>query len=220
MDLAVLCPSCRPGLPTAKSRRPRRASCRARARGRGLGRRAGRALPRSGEWPPAPSCCRPALPASVIVSAGPATQPTRQPILAVLRRQRGNEVVSALMRRSCSRRSASKAGRPTRGTFTGRAGKSSLPGPSWLREFEGRGRCDHVRIKPARHGSTARWRDPTASTPRVLPAPRRPSHRRRQPLLREPARVGDYYNYHRPHGALGGQTPYERLRQKAQDPLS
>ena len=30
----------------------------------------------------------------------------------------------------------------------------------------------------------------------------------------------DYYNYDRPHGALGGQTPYERLRQKAQDPLS
>jgi transposase InsO family protein len=30
----------------------------------------------------------------------------------------------------------------------------------------------------------------------------------------------DYYNYHRPHGALGGQTLYERLRQKAQDPLS
>jgi transposase InsO family protein len=26
----------------------------------------------------------------------------------------------------------------------------------------------------------------------------------------------DYYNYHRPHGALGGQTPYERLRQKTQ----
>jgi transposase InsO family protein len=24
----------------------------------------------------------------------------------------------------------------------------------------------------------------------------------------------DYYNYHRPHGALSGQTPYERLRQK------
>jgi hypothetical protein len=31
---------------------------------------------------------------------------------------------------------------------------------------------------------------------------------------------GDYYNYHRPHSALGGQTPYERLRQKAQGPLS
>ena len=30
----------------------------------------------------------------------------------------------------------------------------------------------------------------------------------------------DYYNYHRPHGALGGQTPYERLRQKTADPLS
>jgi transposase InsO family protein len=30
----------------------------------------------------------------------------------------------------------------------------------------------------------------------------------------------DYDNYHRPHGALGGQAPYERLRQKAADPLS
>ncbi len=30
----------------------------------------------------------------------------------------------------------------------------------------------------------------------------------------------DYYNYDRPHGALDGQTPYERLRQKAADPLS
>ncbi len=30
----------------------------------------------------------------------------------------------------------------------------------------------------------------------------------------------DHYNYHRPHGALGGQTPYERLRQKVDDPLS
>ncbi|GAA3795215.1 hypothetical protein GCM10022380_10260 [Amycolatopsis tucumanensis] len=26
----------------------------------------------------------------------------------------------------------------------------------------------------------------------------------------------DYYNYHRPHAGLGGQTPYERLRQKSQ----
>lgn len=30
----------------------------------------------------------------------------------------------------------------------------------------------------------------------------------------------DHYNYDRPHGALGGQTPYERLKQKAQAPLS
>lgn len=26
----------------------------------------------------------------------------------------------------------------------------------------------------------------------------------------------DYYNFHRPHGGLNGQTPYERLRQKTQ----
>jgi transposase InsO family protein len=30
----------------------------------------------------------------------------------------------------------------------------------------------------------------------------------------------DYYNYDRPHGALAGQTPYERLNQKTRDPLS
>ncbi|MEV6296833.1 integrase core domain-containing protein [Streptomyces sp. NPDC051896] len=24
----------------------------------------------------------------------------------------------------------------------------------------------------------------------------------------------DYYNHHRPHGGLGGQTPYERFKQK------
>ena len=30
----------------------------------------------------------------------------------------------------------------------------------------------------------------------------------------------DHYNYDRPHGALSGQTPYERLKQKARDPLS
>lgn len=28
----------------------------------------------------------------------------------------------------------------------------------------------------------------------------------------------DYYNYHRPHGGLNGQTPYERLRQITQTP--
>ena len=28
----------------------------------------------------------------------------------------------------------------------------------------------------------------------------------------------DFYNYHRPHRSLGGQTPYERLRQKTMPP--
>ena len=29
----------------------------------------------------------------------------------------------------------------------------------------------------------------------------------------------DFYNFHRPHGGLGGQTPHERLRQKTRAPL-
>jgi transposase InsO family protein len=29
----------------------------------------------------------------------------------------------------------------------------------------------------------------------------------------------DFYNYNRPHGGLGGQTPYERLRQRATSPV-
>ncbi len=29
----------------------------------------------------------------------------------------------------------------------------------------------------------------------------------------------DFYNFDRPHGALGGQTPYERLRQKTTRPV-
>jgi transposase InsO family protein len=28
----------------------------------------------------------------------------------------------------------------------------------------------------------------------------------------------DFYNYHRPHGSLGGRTPYERLLQKTTEP--
>lgn len=28
----------------------------------------------------------------------------------------------------------------------------------------------------------------------------------------------DFYNFHRPHGGLDGQTPYERLRQKTTTP--
>lgn len=30
----------------------------------------------------------------------------------------------------------------------------------------------------------------------------------------------DYCNYHQPHESISGQTPYERLRQRTQDPLS
>ena len=30
----------------------------------------------------------------------------------------------------------------------------------------------------------------------------------------------DYYNYHRPHGALDGQTPYERLISKTRAQVS
>ena len=29
----------------------------------------------------------------------------------------------------------------------------------------------------------------------------------------------DFYNYNRPHGGLGGQTPYERLKQKTESPV-
>ncbi len=29
----------------------------------------------------------------------------------------------------------------------------------------------------------------------------------------------DFYNFNRPHGGLDGQTPYERLRQRTQNPV-
>ncbi|MEW2423852.1 integrase core domain-containing protein [Streptomyces nigra] len=54
----------------------------------------------------------------------------------------------------------------------------------------------------------------------VLPAAGEPGHRRRQSLQQQLQEWEDSYNYHRPHGVLAGQTPCERLRQKAQDPLS
>ncbi|MFE0437324.1 integrase core domain-containing protein [Streptomyces nigra] len=53
----------------------------------------------------------------------------------------------------------------------------------------------------------------------VLPAAGEPGHRRRQSLQQQLQEWEDSYNYHRPHGVLAGQTPCERLRQKAQDPL-
>ncbi|MFF7186504.1 hypothetical protein ACFZAR_14905 [Streptomyces sp. NPDC008222] len=33
-------------------------------------------------------------------------------------------------------------------------------------------------------------------------------------VFNDKLREGDCYNYHRPHGGLGGRTPYERLKQK------
>ena len=74
---------------------------------------------------------------------------------------------------------------------------------------------------PARHGSTARWRDPTASTPKSSTDSSKAKSSTTPDLFSDKLQEWeDYYNYHRPHGALSGQTPYERLRQKAQDPLS
>ena len=40
-----------------------------------------------------------------------------------------------------------------------------------------------------------------------------PSGQRLNPYLQE---WEDFYNYHRPHGSLDGQTPYERLKQRTQ----
>jgi transposase len=55
----------------------------------------------------------------------------------------------------------------------------------------------------------------------VPPAPRRPGHRRRQHLQRQAPRMGGLLQLsNRPHGALAGSTPYERPKQKTQDPLS
>jgi hypothetical protein len=44
------------------------------------------------------------------------------------------------------------------------------------------------------------------------------------PTIRKPVATlrewEDYYNYHRPHGGLDGQTPYERLLQKTAQPVT
>ncbi|MEV6297248.1 hypothetical protein AB0M41_44295 [Streptomyces sp. NPDC051896] len=48
----------------------------------------------------------------------------------------------------------------------------------------------------------------------VLPAARRRHHRRRREVFNDKLREWeDYYNYHRRHRDLDGQTPYERLKQ-------
>ncbi|HEY1346661.1 MAG TPA: leucine zipper domain-containing protein [Streptosporangiaceae bacterium] len=79
----------------------------------------------------------------------------------------------------------------------------------WLRRYEA--------------GGLAGLKD-RSSAPRYSPRATRGEVAEKIVWLRKHYHFGpeweDYCNYHRPHGALGGQTPYERLRQKAQDPLS
>jgi transposase InsO family protein len=68
-------------------------------------------------------------------------------------------------------------------------------------------------------GSTAKWRDPTDSEEfyRLLEGQVIDDVNLFNEKLQE---WEEYYNYDRPHGALAGATPYERLKQKTQDPLS
>ena len=77
----------------------------------------------------------------------------------------------------------------------------------------------HVYIKPA-HPTTQR--QGRAITPHrrrgVLPNARRRRHRRHQLFNDKLQEWEDFYNFHRPHGGLDGQTPYERLRQKTTTP--
>jgi hypothetical protein len=49
-------------------------------------------------------------------------------------------------------------------------------------------------------------RGPAFSSAITRPAPRRPGHRQRHLFSEKLQEWEDYYNYHRPHGALGGQT--------------
>jgi hypothetical protein len=57
----------------------------------------------------------------------------------------------------------------------------------------------------------------SACIPRlVLPSFRRSPHRHHKVFNSKLQEWEDYYNYHRPHGGLRGQTPYERLHQKTQ----
>jgi transposase InsO family protein len=76
-------------------------------------------------------------------------------------------------------------------------------------------RIDHVRIKPG----TPRLNGKVEKSHRI---DSEEFYRLLQGQLIEDAHLfteklqewEDYYNYHRPHGALGGQTPYEGLRQE------
>src|SRR5512132_3941359 len=69
-------------------------------------------------------------------------------------------------------------------------------------------------------GWTARWKDPTRIDAeefyRVLDGAMIDDTKLFNDKLAE---WENFYNYHRPNGGLGGQTPYERLRQKTQTPV-
>ena len=80
---------------------------------------------------------------------------------------------------------------------------------------------DRPRLHQAarRRGSTARSSDPTASTPRSSTGCSTASCIDDTELFNDKLQEWeDFYNFHRPHGGLGGQTPYERLRQKTTTP--
>jgi transposase InsO family protein len=78
----------------------------------------------------------------------------------------------------------------------------------------------HVHIKPA----TPRLNGKVECSHRdrcggVLPDARRNRDRRHGLFNDRLQEWEDFYNYNRPHGGLGGQTPYERLRQKTTSPV-
>ena len=72
---------------------------------------------------------------------------------------------------------------------------------------------------PPPPGSTARSSGRTASTQRSSTACSTASSSTTPTCsTTSPRQWEDYYNFDRPHGALGGQTPYERLKQKTTQP--
>ena len=85
-----------------------------------------------------------------------------------------------------------------------------------------RARSGHrPRLHQARppRGSTARWRDPTGSTTRSSTGSSTGSSSTTPSSSTTSSRSGrTSTTTHRPHGGLGGQTPYERLRAKDHRP--
>ena len=80
--------------------------------------------------------------------------------------------------------------------------------------------CSLTKPQPAVHHYTLTVTVPeaAASTARtsliVRPFAAADPYNQERLVYRSSAYQVDFYNYHRPHGSLGGQTPYERLKQK------